>query len=69
MLFLREGMELRKRSWVKIDRVAEVGWNMLGVYELDGDGREREFVLDDESWELLEDAMRAWNKAVEKGEM
>ncbi|KAI4116644.1 MAG: hypothetical protein LQ345_002976 [Seirophora villosa] len=69
LLFLREGMELRKRSWVKIDRVAEVGWNMLGVYELDGDGREREFVLDDESWELLEDAMRAWNKAVEKGEM
>lgn len=69
MLFLREGMELRKRSWVKIDRVAEVGWNMLSVYELDGDGRERELVLDDESWELLEGAMRAWNKAIEKGEI
>ncbi|KAI4174344.1 MAG: hypothetical protein LQ348_006393 [Seirophora lacunosa] len=69
LLFLREGMELRKRSWVKIDRVAEVGWNMLSVYELDGDGRERELVLDDESWELLEGAMRAWNKAIEKGEI
>ncbi|KAI4288961.1 MAG: hypothetical protein L6R35_001773 [Caloplaca aegaea] len=69
LLFLHGGMELRKRSWVKVDRVAEVGWEMLGVYELDGEGKERDFVLDNESWVVLGDAMGAWSKAIEEGKM
>lgn len=38
LLYLRNGRELRKRTWVKIDFVFEVGWGMLGVYEEDDGG-------------------------------
>lgn len=58
-------MELRKKSYVKIDRVVEVGWEMLGAYKVDDEAREREFVLSEESWECLGDAVRMFQEAGE----
>lgn len=55
LLYLKGGMELRKRSWVKIDQIYEVNWGDLGAYD-----NGQEYVLEEESWEVLGDAMRMW---------
>lgn len=58
LLFLRNGTELRKKSYVKIDRMFEVSWEMLGAY----DGTGRDIILTHDSLEVLEDAMKTWNE-------
>lgn len=54
LLVLRGGVELRKRSYVKIDRVYEVGWGWLGLYDEGGD----DFIIEDEGMQMLDDVMK-----------
>ncbi len=58
LLFLRNGTELRKNSYVKTDQMFEVSWEMLGAY----DETEREIMLTHDSLEVVEDAMKTWKK-------
>ena len=55
-------MELRKNSYVKIDRVYEVSWESLGAYDETG----KEIVLTRDSLEVLEDAVRTWKEEEEE---
>ena len=56
-------MELRKNSYVKVDRIYGVGWGWLGPYDDSG----REFAVEREGMEMVEDLIYVRGRGIEWG--